>query len=274
MDPLIAGLLIQGGAGILGGVLSSGDRAEQQRLIREAMDEYGQINLPKLEELLAEQLGPSEMGNLRADPSSVAAQRESLEELKRLSQAGGMRLEDKAMMSEALGRSSRAESAGRQRIADDMASRGVGGSGAELAMSLANQQGAAQRGSEVAMQAAAQAQRRALDAMMQKGRLAGDMRSQDFGERSRAAEANDSIQRWNAAARQDASRYNASLGQRNFDNQMQRASGRANAAVGAANHYGQRADDTRHTAAGVGKAAYDTAYAYDDPRRKKPQGGR
>lgn len=273
VDPLTAGLLIQGGAGVLGELLSMDDKAEQQRLIRQAMDEFGNIDLPKLEEIAAEQLGPSEMGSLRADPEMVAAQRASLEELKRLSQSGGLRLEDRAMQNEALGRASRAESAGRQRISEDMAMRGQSGSGAALAMQLQNQQGAAQRGSESAMQAAAQGQRRALDAMLQRGRLAGDMRGQEFSEKARAAEARDSISRWNATARADANRYNAGLAQQGFNNSMSLAGARANTAVGAANHAGQNAQDTRQLAAGVGKAGYDAASGYDDRERKKKQQG-
>lgn len=273
MDPLLAGLLIQGGAGVLGELFSSGDSAEQQRLIREAMAQFEGLSPPELEAIAAEQMGPSAMQGVAADPSAVAAQRAALEELMRVARSGGMRLEDRAMQNEALSRSSRAESAGRQRIADDMAARGVGGSGAELAMQLSNQQASAQRGAEASQQAAAQAQRRALDAMMQGGRFAGQMRGQDFDEKARRAQAADMVSRYNADARQRAAYFNANLPQQEHDNRYRIAQGKAGALAGGAGAAGQRANDTRGLYAGIGKAGYDIATAYEDPEKKKQQGG-
>jgi len=51
----------------------------------------------------------------------------------------------------------------------------------------------------------AQAQSRALQALMQGGQLGGQIRQQDFGEQSEKAQAQDAINRFNTANRQQVS---------------------------------------------------------------------
>lgn len=225
--PALIGLGAQAGLGVLGEILAGMDEAEAERLIAQATDQYGEIDIPTLEALVAEQLGPSAMTGVQTDPAFAAAQREALNELMSLARSGGLRLEDKAALNEALGQAARTESAGRRRIAEELAARGVGGSGAELLMQLQGNQQTAQRAADTGLRVAGDAQRRALDAMLAGGRLAGDIRGQEFGEKSRVAQAQDEIARFNAAGRERAALANRQMQQQSFANRLALADRRA-----------------------------------------------
>ncbi len=248
----LGGQLLAGG---IGEYFAQQDKAEQNRLLRLSMDEFGRVQLPQLEKLIAEQVGPSELGNIRTDPAYKNAQLGALDGLLNLAKNNGMSLMDKANLNEIQSRTARTESAGRQRIEENMANRGISGGGAELAMLMNNNQAQAQRGSEEGLQIAAQNKQRALDAMLKSGQLAGNMRSQEYGEKSDAARANDAIARYNADVRYNAKQYNAGLAQQNFDNQMRKTSGKAGQSGAAAANAGNNADHTRHLWAGVGAAS-------------------
>ncbi len=258
MDPITLSLLLGAGVQVLGGVageaFSAQDRETQQRLLQQATDEFGKVNLPKLQQLVGEQVGPTELGKVQVDPELQRMQRGALDELMNVARSGGMTLEDKANLNRVEGQVARTESAGRGRIAEDMAARGISGGGAELAMQLANNQGASNRAAQGGLETAAAAQRRALDAMMQGGRLAGDMRGQDYDEKARAAQAQDLINRYNADSRSGAARYNAGLAQQQYENQMRQAQGKATGLRDQAGYAGQRADDTRALWNGLGTA--------------------
>ncbi len=248
----LGGQLLAGG---IGEYFAQQDKAEQNRLLRLSMDEFGRVQLPQLEKLIAEQVGPSELGNIRTDPAYKNAQMGALDGLLNLAKNNGLSLMDKANLNKIQGDLGRTESAGRQRIEENMAGRGISGGGAELAMLMNNNQAQAQRGSEEALQLAAQNKQRALDAMLKSGQLAGNMRSQEYGEKSDAARANDAIARYNADVRYNAKQYNAGLAQQNFDNQMRKTSGKAGQIGAAAANAGNNADSTRHLWAGVGAAS-------------------
>jgi hypothetical protein len=265
MDPITLSLLIGAGVQILGGVageaFSAQDRETQQRLLQQATDAYGKVNLPKLQQLVGEQVGPSELSKVGGDPELQQAQRGALDEIMRVARSGGMTLEDKANLNRVQNKVARTESAGRNRISEDMAARGISGGGAELAMQLANNQQASQQASENGLETAAAAQHRALDAMMQGGRLAGDIRGQDYNEKARAAEAQDMINRYNADSRSRAAQYNAGLAQQQYENEMRQAQGKAGGLREQSAAAGQRAQDTRSLWNGLGTAGSRTAGA-------------
>lgn len=268
-------LLLGAGVQILGGVageaFSAADRDTQKRLLEQATDEFGNVDLPSLEKLVAEQQGPSELGKVQGDPELRGIQRDALDQLMELGRNGGMSLEDKANLNRIQGKSARAASAGRGRIADDMAARGISGGGTELAMQLSNNQNAAQRASEGGLEVAGMAQKRALDAMMQGGRLAGDMRGQDYSEKARAAEAQDMINRWNADSRSHAAQYNAGLGQQHYENQLRRAQGKAGGLREQAGLAGQHAQNTKNMWAGIGLAGREGMQGYGKSKAQAPQ---
>jgi hypothetical protein len=265
----LIGTGIQAGASIAGQYMAGLDKDEQQRLLQQAMDQYGKIDLPTLEKVIAEQLGPTELSKLQGDPALRQMQMSALDELQKLGRSGGFSLEDQAVLNKVRNQASHLATSGRSRIREDMASRGISGGGSELALSLANEQNAAQRASGEGLQVAGMAQKRALDAMMQGGRLAGDIRGQDYSEKSRAAEAQDLINRYNAGSREKANYYNQGLPQQQFDNRIRKAGGTSDGARGLAGLAASNAQDTKNFYGGLGYTASQAGDAWDSRAGKQ-----
>ncbi len=249
------GQVAQVGVSALGEYMAQQSKEKQQALLQKALAEFGSISPPALQKVIAEQEGPSAMAGVSSDPESIAAQHAALDALKNISDSGGLTLSDRANLNRTRSSAAGTANSGRQRIAEDMASRGNLDSGAMLAMQLSGNEGSANRQSQEDMDIAGTAQKRALDAIMQRGQLAGHVREQDFGEKSRKAEAADLIARYNSEARSKAQYHNANLPQQGFDNQMRLAQGRATGAAPMASYYGEQAGDQRGFYAGMGESA-------------------
>lgn len=251
------GLLAQLGLGALGEAAASADKATQQRILERMLKEFDGINLPDVKSIVAEELGPQAMEGVFADDELKGLEREALDEMLRVGRSGGLTLEDKAALNTIRGKTDRSVNAAHQRIAEDMAARGQSGGGAELAMKLSANQGAAQRLGDEGLQIAGMAQRRARDAMLQGGQMASRMGERDFAEKARRAEAADRRAQYNAAARERANLYNANAPQQQFQNAMAKAAGKSGQMGQQANFFGNQAADTRQLYAGMGKAAYE-----------------
>jgi hypothetical protein len=139
----------------------------------------------------------SEMGGIRLDPNLAAAQSASLAGLSDVIGQGGMTLQDRANFQDA--NSAAQLQASRQQAAmrDEMAARGMAGSGNETVARMMAAQGAADASAKAGRNMNAMAQQRALDALMQRGSLAGNMSSQDFSQKSAQAQAADNIAQFN-----------------------------------------------------------------------------
>lgn len=257
MDPtLIAagvGVSAQVLSGLIGEALSAGDRQLAEYYLEQAAKD-GNIPVPELERIAAETLGPSAMESVQIDPRLQEAQYAALDKLGQIGNEGGLLLSDKANLNRILGQTNRAAGAQNSAVREDMAARGVGGSGAELAMSLANNQNQAQRGAEAGLDTAAMAEQRALDAIIGRGDMAGKMRGQDFGEKSAVADAKDKIAQFNATSKSRAQYYNAGLGQQDYENRQGAADRRARGHQMQSQIYQNRADSTRRMVGGVGNS--------------------
>ena len=115
----------------------------------------------------------------------------------------GYTIQEMAAMNKLRSQANADDHSRRQAILQNMRMRGSGGSGAELAAQLASADAAAQRQSEGANDIAAAAQQRQLAALMNRGRMAGDMQSRSFDQQARQAEARDKINQFNARVSQD-----------------------------------------------------------------------
>lgn len=140
----------------------------------------------------------SEMATISTDPRLRQAQMEALSQLKEISDAGGLTDSDMAELRQVSRQISGDEQARQKTILADLASRGVGGSGQELAAKLSSSQASAQRQAEQADEIKKLAYQRALDAISQTANLSGNIRSQEFGEQSDVAKAKDEIAKFNA----------------------------------------------------------------------------
>lgn len=228
---------------------------EKQKVALEKFVLQGELD-PKLEQAI--QANPSEFETIVTSAETKAAQNRALSELSQIGYEGGLRLQDKAALQDAMLESQTKERANRLAIADDMAKRGMGGSGFEVAAQLSAQQGGADRNARNSLGIAAQAQERALQSIMQAGDLASKYRTQDFNEQSAKASAADKINLFNTQNLQDVRQrniaaqnranemnlankqniankntelsnyqqeYNKGLIQKNFENQAKRLSG-------------------------------------------------
>lgn len=273
--PAIIGAAASLGSAGIGAASSGAGMSEKERLLKKILAEYEGIDAPTAEAIAAEQLGPSAQEGVRGqmDPRLQAEQMDSLGTLDAYSRDGGT-AESRAAMNRILGDVARQEGAGRNAILGNMRARGTSGSGAELAMQLSNHQAAADRANTAGLEQGAAVQKRMLDAAMQKGRMAGDMRGQDYREVSDAARAKDMITQYNAQGREKAKYFNSGLGQQAFQNKLTLANGKGNAMNGVANNLQAGADRAAGTANTIGQGflqagAAGSQYLMDEERKKK-----
>jgi hypothetical protein len=192
MDPITASIVAGGigevGGSLLGGLFGKGDRRRQRQAIDAALrDVQG-----------ADAEADSSWGGVETDPALRVVQRSVLDKLAREGSSTGLDVQDRAALSEAQGQVARQERGSREAILQDMARRGMSGSGSELAAALANQQGSADRSASVGAAAAADARGRQLAALSASGEMAGAVRGQDFGEKAAKAAGLDSVATFNA----------------------------------------------------------------------------
>lgn len=318
--------LVAAGVGIASGIegnrQASKSAKEAQKMRDKAAEQIYGIEVPGLEDLqyqadqntyagdvdpqMMQNLGnlQSEYGNITADPRFQTAQYQSLGALDDIVNSGGLtemdKLQSKNAMNDATMQSSREQGA----ITRDMAERGMGGAGQELAMRMASQQGSANTQAQAAQMQSATAQQRALDAIMQRGNLSGNMQSAAYNQQNQAASAKDLINQFNQKnaynvqeqnantanatqtrnldARQALTNGNTAIAntnkatnagavQQTFGNQMDKASTAANAASGQAASRTAQGESTKDMYAGIGQAAATGAGAYYDYNKpKKP----
>lgn len=166
----------------------------------ELYQQVAQLN-PELE--TAVNLGPSEMAGIATDPALRQAQLNALAKLQEVGAAGGRDaqfLAEQSQLESDINRNLRGQ---QEAIMQNLATRGAAGGGQELVARQMSAQDAANRQAQMAMDAKAQAQQRALQALMQSGQLGGQMQAQDFGQAAQKAQAADAIARFNAANQQD-----------------------------------------------------------------------
>ena len=201
MDPITLGLIIgiPAVAGMVSSYMQAGNNADAQKAIEEAVAKYG----PEARALIEQELGgPSAMAEVygeRLAPEAAAAQKRALQQLQQVSEKVYTPEEEAALRQI---QAETAATAASQRAAtqEAFARRGISGGGAERVAAFQGAQAAANRAAQQGLDVAANAQRRAFQAMQQTGALGGSMRGQAFEEgRARAlAEEQRRINRANA----------------------------------------------------------------------------
>lgn len=302
-DAIIGGIAAPIIGGLIGGGASAGDRElsieqrkkaleewlsinvpdpEQQKIILQRYSETGQL-APEIEQAINQK--GSELSKIQLDPQTKEKQLRALSSLEDLGYSGGLGFEDRADLQSANSEAATRERGERGALMDRMERRGVGGTGMEMAAALSGQQAAANRYSQNSLNAVAMRKKRALEAIMGAGDLAGKMEDREYGQKSATARAEDAINEFNtrnmqsvqsrniasrnAAAAENLRRrqhvadsnvdmgnkehtYNKGLIQQQFDNQARLASGKANAYNGVADASAANADRTANTWAGIG----------------------
>ena len=226
---------------LTGRILSGDDDADAQKFLDQATGAYKDIKAPKLNpidlkdyswlgDLAPEQIsagpdvqyhgtsahladaataGPTAFDDISTDPRLKDDQMASLAALKDLAANGGMNGKDQANLSKVQNQVAQADRGRRDAILQNMAARGMSGGGNELLAQLQSNQAATDRQAQQGLDIAGMAQQRALDALMQGGQLAGNIRGQDFGEAAQRAAAKDAVDRFNAAQQTGSNQFNA-----------------------------------------------------------------
>ena len=183
--------------GVVGNIMSSGDRAEQRARMKAALNELKKVGLPPdlsapliLRELqrqgvytpeLEQDLSDSfkEVKLIEEDETLKDAQRQALSMMQQRGRVG-LSAEDRAALAEVRTNLERDSQAKAQQIMQQFQARGQGGMGAELASLLQSGQSQAEQASQASMSLMSQAQQRALEAVRQSADIASGMRSQDY----------------------------------------------------------------------------------------------
>lgn len=151
----------------------------------------------------------SAANGIQSDPTTSAAQLSALSQLQSVAQSGGLTDADKAQLGQLEGQVGQQNAARQGAVMQQAASQGIGGSGADLAARLSGAQSANVAASDEANNVAEDAQTRSLNALSQSGNLATQMNQNDFNNALQKAEAQNSINNFNAGNQQQASEYNA-----------------------------------------------------------------
>jgi hypothetical protein len=199
-----------------------------------------------VEPLIAEQLGASAMQDVQMDPRLMAAQRAALDEMTGLGQTG-LGAEDRTAFNQLRRQAAAAAEAQQASTLQEMASRGMLDSGANLAAQLAAGQAQADRMSQEGDRIAASAAEARRAALGQQANMASQMSAQDIGLKTGKASAADTIAQFNAqqragvgaankayeqqranqlaGLRQQEEIHNRGLVQQQFQNKIQKAGG-------------------------------------------------
>lgn len=328
LTALALGGSIAGGIGNYLSNKSANDRAAM--LQNENLQNWVKINIPDPEQqkialqqfVVQGKLNPQLEQSIKADPSAFKdvvvseqnrqAQSRALSELQSIGDKGGLRLQDKAALQDALMKQQAADRGNRESIQSEMSRRGLGGSGFEVASRLQGQQGTSDQAARNSLSVAAQAQERALQAIMGAGDLGTKYRAQDFSEGAQRAQAADKINLFNTQNLQDVQQrntgslnrasemnlaqaqrtadanvnqsnyeqeYNKKLAQKNFENQAQKAQGMggnyqalANTAVQAGQNAGNTFSNFGQGISNVATAQANRDYWSDWKKKQKDDG--
>lgn len=235
-----------------GAAMGSMDQMEAMKLIKAAADEYGKIDVPKLQALVAQQMPDTKLAGIQDDPQYRDQQNAADAEMGDLVNSGGLTLADKAALNAIRNRSRQSASAGRNAIANSMAARGTLDSGSQLAMQLQGNQESANTEAQADESAAAQAQARAYQAVRDRARMASEGLDRTYRQKSDAARAQDAINAGNVAIQNTANRYNAGIPQQNFENQLKLAAEKLNPTYALAGAHAAQGKDKQQAAAAAG----------------------
>lgn len=267
MIPLLIGGAISAIATAIGAAVAGGHEAEAQRLRKEFAERYGEHMLPNLDKAVAETIPESERARYDKATGATNAQSDALRQLGELASSGGETDIERAQYLRSLMETSRANSAATGAVERSMANRGLANSGVSAALQAQAAQQGVDRGAQMNMDNAANAQARRMDALRSLGSLGGQMRGQEL----QGMGAQDRISQFNASQKTDAQRYNLSLPQQEFENRlaMLRGRGQAIGAVAAgeegfANNARRVAGGIGQTALGIGSSIYGGGKKKDD----------
>lgn len=220
---------LQTGAGVGGSLAANGITqaayASMLQNLQNRFNDYANLGPAGYKNITAQQLGPSQLGSIAPNAQDEAQQQEAISELQDIQNRGGLNLSDQAALDQIQAQLNQNNSARANATANQYAARGELGSGAQMAMDLANNQNAATTANAAGQSAAAQAQQRAMQAVLQKAQASRTMENDQYARQAAAASANDAIAQHNANYATDAGKYNNTLAGQSFQDQLSKLKG-------------------------------------------------
>lgn len=271
----------------------------QMKLELEQLVQQGVLQPEQAQAILVEK---SRMEDIQTDPALEQAQMDALLGLQEISDGGGLTTADRSRLNQISMDENRQARGAREAIIQNAEARGAGGSGLEMLAKLTADQDAATRKSSRDLDVAGMAQERALQALMQQGQMAGNIRGQSFGEQSAKAGAADAISKFNAQNQQQVGlvntgannaaqmgnlqekqrvadtntntrnqqqQYNKNLSQQNYDNQIKKATGQTGVAQVNAELQAQKEKEDKGFLGGLIETGGSIIGKLSDERAKK-----
>jgi hypothetical protein len=249
-------------AGILGELAASGDEAAYQKFLEQAAQQYGNISAPALERLIAQEAGQSAMAGAPSDFGNQGARNAAIKALMDEGLAGGNSLDAKMTQAQAQRAAGQATRQATASALSSAASRGVGGAASVLQAQLMGASQGADRAAQVGLEGAYTARQQALQALQQGGAMAGQAESQDSARDIARRQALDAMAQFNANQRSRTNEYNSQMANQAFQNQMQVADRKSEAAGMRAGAARGRADAWRKKIGGVGQGIASVVGAF------------
>lgn len=225
----LLGSLAQYGVGTAGTLGANAAQQQAYQAIIQNLDnrfnDYSSLAPAGYKPITAQTLGPSALTGIQNDAQARTQEESAISQLQDLANRGGLNLSDMAALDQVQANLNKNTQARNQSTANQFADRGELGSGSQLAMDLANNQNATQSANQTGQNTAAQAQTRAMQAVLQDAQASRTMSQDDLAKKTAAAQATDSINKYNASMQTDASKYNNSLQGQTYDDTLKKLQG-------------------------------------------------
>lgn len=212
--------------GMFSSLFGSAGSDKADKLRQQALDAFNAVKTPDLsslqvqlqkavvagtitpEQAEAQLLNSNAFNAIKADPNLVGAQKQALQSLQDTASAGGLTAVDKAQLQDITDNQNQENKSSSDAILANARARGMGNTNGTMAARLIAEQGSADRASKSGLGVAALAQARALEALKAAGTQATGMRTQDVGEQTAKASAQNAIDQFNAANKTDINKTN------------------------------------------------------------------
>ena len=227
------------------------DKADKMR--QAAIDAFTSIQTPALKDLQiqldkyvaagrltpaqaeAELLKSNAFNDIVTDPALEGAQKQALTALQEIGTQGGLTAIDKARMADITSEQNQVARGRNEAIMSQARERGMGGSDISTVNQLMSEQSAANRASRRGTDVAANAEARALQALIQGGQMATGMRTQDYGEQATRAGAENALDLFNKQTLNQTNLYNVDAANKAQAANLANEQAIANANVGTTN---------------------------------------
>lgn len=232
--PLLILGLISAGISIAQLIAHLVEQGQTEAAAKEAISNATNIPIPKIESMQYDPALQNQPIQQIVPGVTQGAQMDALRQLQQTGATGGMDSGSTAALQQAEQRTEQDVQGQEQAIQAQTQRQGITGGGQQIAQQEAAIQGSANRLAMAGTQAVADARTRALSAIRDSGRLAGDIRSQDEAVQTSNRDAAIARDRFNAEVTNAARQFNAGAPER----QAAIAQGRAGAVTNATTAYG------------------------------------